>query len=82
MAEYQAETPQCAPAIYAQQIMRRRSVVLHSWATSFFISCAKCLWDAVGNFLGKPARAQGARSAGYRADIDLPGLPVAFKHFK
>lgn len=82
MAEYQAETPQCAPAIYAQQIMRRRSVVLHSWATSFFISCAKCLWDAVGNFLGKPARAQGARSAGHCADIGLPGLPVAFKHFK
>lgn len=82
MAEYQAETPQCASAIYAQQIMRRRSVVLHSWATSFFISCAKCLWDAVGNFLGKRIEAQDARSAGHRADLDLLGLPTAVNHFK
>ena len=82
MAEYQAETPQCAPAIYAQQIMRRRSVVLHSWATSFFISCAKCLWDAVGNFLGKRTGAQGARFAGHCADLDRLGVPAAFNHFK
>lgn len=82
MDEYQAETPQCAPAIYAQQIMRRRSVVLHSWATSFFISCTKCLWDAVGNFLGKRVEAQDARSAGHCADFDLLGLPTAVNHFK
>ena len=82
MAEYQAETPQCAPAIYAQQIMRRRSVVLHSWATSFFISCAKCLWDAVGNFLGNRVGAQGAHSAGRCGNLDLLGVPDRSNYFK
>ena len=82
MAEYQAETPQCAPAIYVQQIMRRRSVVLHLWATSFFISCAKCLWDAVGNFLGPRTGAQDARSTARCGDIDVPGVPATFNHFK
>ena len=82
MVEYQAETPQCAPAIYAQQIMRRRSVVLHSLATSFFISCAKCLWDAVGNFLGKRAGAQGAHSTECFGCLDLLGVPATFNYFK
>ena len=82
MAVYQAETPQCALVIYAQQIMRRRSVVLHSWATSFFISCAKCLWDAVGNFLGKRAGAQGAHSTERCGDPDVLGVPVTCNYFK
>ncbi|MGX0890216.1 hypothetical protein AB7M22_002224 [Pseudomonas sp. ADAK2 TE3594] len=82
MADYQAETPQCAPAIYAQQIMQRRSVVLHSLATSFFISCTKCLWDAVGNFLGKRVGAQGAHSAGRCGDLDLLGVSATSNHFK
>ena len=82
MAEYQAGTPQCAPAIYAQQIMRRRSVVIPLLATSFFISCIKCLWDAVGNFLGRRAGTQGAHSAGRFGDLDHVGVPAAFNHFK
>jgi hypothetical protein len=82
MAEYQAETPQCTLAIYAQQIMQRRSVVVHLLATSFFISCAKCLWDAVGNFLGNRAGAQDAHSTGRCGGLDLLGVPATFNHFK
>ncbi|UVL01067.1 hypothetical protein [Pseudomonas sp. B21-048] len=82
MAEYQAETPQCALAIYAQQIMRCRSVVLHLLATSFFISCAQCLWDAVGNFLGNLLRAQGAYSGGGCGDFDRLGVTVTLNRFK
>ena len=82
MADYQAETPQCALAIYAQQIMRRRSVVLHSLATSFFISCAKCLWDAVGNFLGPRAGAQEAHSTGRCGDPGVLGVPATSNHVK
>jgi hypothetical protein len=82
MAEYQAETPQCVLAIYAQQIMPRRSVVLHSLATSFFISCTKCLWDAVGNFLGQRAGAQNAHYTGCCGDLDGLGVPTTYSYFK
>lgn len=82
MAGYQVETFQCASVIHAQQIMRDRSIVIHLLESSFFISCVKCLWEVVGNFLGSRAEVQGAYPAGCCGDPVLFGVSAARNHFK
>ena len=82
MAGYQVETFQCTSVIHAQQIMRDRSVAIHLLAPSFFISCVKCLWEVVGNFLGPRAEVQGAHPAGCCGDPALLGVSATCNHFK
>lgn len=52
MAGCQAETFQCAPSVQISKLVGRWLVGKKTAATSFLISCIKCLWDFVGYFLG------------------------------
>jgi hypothetical protein len=60
MVGYQADVFQCVSLTRPQQLARYCLVAKQLLATSFFFSCAKCLWDAVGHFLGHGARSQHA----------------------
>jgi hypothetical protein len=82
MAGYQADTFQCIPLIYDRQIVRCCAVSKKQWATYFFISCAKCLWDVVGRFLGHPVRAQDTGISRLCSVPPLAGTRVASEHFK
>lgn len=82
MAGYQVETFQRASAIHAQQIIRRRSAVIHLLATSFFIFCITRLWDVVGNFLGHRSGPRNTRPAGRCGGLALLGVHEACNHFK
>lgn len=53
MSRYQADTFQCALLINIQPLTIVSVVAGNLLATSFFISCVKCLWDSVGYFLGR-----------------------------
>ncbi|MHC8381462.1 hypothetical protein [Pseudomonas sp. LB3P14] len=82
MAGYQVDTFQYTLLNNIRQIVRRGVIANKTGATSFFISCAKCLWDAVGHFLGCRAQPLEARSAGPRGTLSLAGSRVTFKYFK
>ncbi|WP_140393607.1 MULTISPECIES: hypothetical protein [Pseudomonas] len=82
MAGYQVETFQRASAIHAQQIIRRRSAVIHLLAISFFISCITRLWDVVGNFLGHRSGPKNTRPAWRCGGIALFGVLETCNHFK
>ncbi|CAI8764511.1 hypothetical protein EMIT0P253_10041 [Pseudomonas sp. IT-P253] len=82
MAGYQADTFQCIPLIYVWQIVRCYAASKKQWATYFFISCAKCLWDAVRHFLGSLARAQDAGITRLCSVPPVVGMRVAPEHFK
>lgn len=82
MAGYLVDTFQYTRLIDIRQIAHRCAVADKTWATSFCISCAKCLWDAVGHFLGCCAQPQEADSTGPRANLSLAGAGVTSKHFK
>ena len=51
MAGCQAETFHCAPSVQISKLVCCL-VAKKTATTSFLISCAKCLWDLVGYFLG------------------------------
>ena len=53
MAEYHGDTFECVTLMHVRTIVQRSVVYRISSATSFPISCANCLWDAVGYFLGR-----------------------------
>lgn len=75
MGSYQADTFQCALRIHIQKAYFH-SVAEHSTATSFFISCIKRLWDAVGHFLGSPTQAQQMRKdRAFQAICKCSGCP-------
>jgi len=82
MAGYQADTFQCAPLILIKQIACRCEVTKKLGATSFCISCAKCLWDAVGHFLGCRIRPQDTGPSGLRCSLPLARAQVISNHFK
>ena len=52
MGRIQADTFQCSLLINIQQLTGACAVAGQLLVTSFFISCVKRLWDAVGHFLG------------------------------
>ena len=52
MAGCQAKTFQCALSVHAFDLVSCCVVAKKTATTSFLISCVKCLWDAVGRFLG------------------------------
>lgn len=82
MAGYRVDTFQYTLLIHIRQIAHRCAVAEKTWTTPFFISCAKCLWDAVGHFLGCRAQPQEAGSAGACGNLSMAGAGVASKHFK
>jgi hypothetical protein len=64
MAKYPIDTFRCTPLPLIQKTPSGSRVAEHSWATSFFISRNKRLWDAVGYFLGCRAPTDQALPAG------------------
>ena len=66
MAEYHGDTFHCV-TLHVRTIVQRSAVYRISSATSFLISCANCLWDAVGYFLGRSLPGLSPREMG------LPG---------
>jgi hypothetical protein len=50
--------------------------------TSFFISCAKCLWDVVRRFLGSFVWARDARGMGFGGVVVRGGAMPLLNHFK
>lgn len=60
MAEYRLAVFQSPPTIQTRQIVHYRLATEQVLATSFFISRATCLWDAVGHFLGRKSIPQEA----------------------
>lgn len=82
MAGYWTDTFLRTPVIQAQQIACYRSIAEKLIATSFFISRATCLWDAVGHFLGSLVWSQGPCPAGLSCQRVRTGSQVSSIHFK
>ncbi|WP_150797844.1 hypothetical protein [Pseudomonas fluorescens] len=80
MAGFQADTYQYASLMYVRAITARKAVAKKTWVTSFFISCTKCLWDAVGHFLGRPAVPHGTVSIGLRGSLSLLNARAVVTH--
>jgi hypothetical protein len=73
MAGYQTDTVQCFPLIHVPPLLLCRAVTQKLWATSFFIFCATCLWDAVGHFLGHAAQSRHAGITGLCGPLSVDG---------
>jgi|RhiMetStandDraft_4_1073278.scaffolds.fasta_scaffold80172_2 hypothetical protein len=52
MSVCQADAYQFALWVHVSEVVRCYVITAKTTTASFFISCAKCLWDAVGHFLG------------------------------
>lgn len=82
MAGSQAYTFQYASLMYVRALTARNAVTKISWVTFFFISCTKCLWDAVGHFLGPPAAPHEAVFSGLRGSQSLVNTQTVATHSK
>lgn len=82
MAGYQVDTFQYTLLIHIRPIVRRCAVAKKTWVTSFSISCANCLWDAVGHFLGCRSQSQEAGSTGVDGYLSLAGAEETSSYFK
>jgi hypothetical protein len=82
MAGYQVDTFQYTLLIHIRPIVRRCAVAKKIEATSFFISCATCLWDVVGHFLGCRVQPQEAGFTRLGGKLPLFGGGVTSKRFK
>ena len=82
MAGYRLDTFQYALLIHIRPIVRRCAVAKKTWVTSFSISCANCLWDAVGHFLGCRSQPQEAGSTGVGSHLPLAGAGETSSYFK
>ncbi len=82
MAGSRADTFQYASLMHVRAIAARKAVTQKAWVTSFFISCTKCLWDAVGHFLGRPALPHGTVSTGLRGIQCLVNARAVVTHCK
>ena len=82
MAGYQVDTFQYTLLIHIRPIVRRCAVAKKTWVTSFSISCANCLWDAVGHFLGCCSQSQEAGSTGVGGHLSLAGAGETSSYFK
>ena len=52
MAGYHIDTFHCVTLMPVRTVLQRFAACTKYSAISFLISCANCLWDAVGYFLG------------------------------
>ena len=82
MAGYRLDTFQYTLLIHFRPIVRRCAVAKKTWVTSFSISCANCLWDAVGHFLGCRSKPQGSGFTGVGGHLSLAGAGGASSYFK
>lgn len=82
MAGYRLDTFLYTLLIPIRPIVRCCAVAKKTWVTSFSISCANCLWDAVGHFLGCHLQPLEADSAGARDHPPLAGAGETFSYFK
>jgi hypothetical protein len=60
MARYLADTFQCASLTHIRQLVTCCVVATLFREATFLIFCIKCLWDAVGHFLGLRRQSQQA----------------------
>ncbi|VVP18374.1 hypothetical protein PS838_03710 [Pseudomonas fluorescens] len=77
MAGSQADTFQYASLMHVRALGARKAVAQKAGVTSFFISCTKCLWDAVGHFLGRPVLPHGAVFSGLRGGLSSVNVQAA-----
>jgi hypothetical protein len=82
MAGCRLDTFQYTLLIHIRPIVRCCAVAKKTWVTSFSISCANCLWDAVGHFLGCRSQPQEADSTGVSGHLPLAGAGEASSYFK
>jgi len=82
MTECQLYTFNCVSLIYAEHSVRRSPVARNARVTFFLISCATCLWDAVGSFLGCLRTPQARAVAGCEGDSRLSEACPCFIYFK
>lgn len=82
MAGYQVDTFQYTLLIHIRPIVRRCAVAQKTWVTSFSISCANCLWDVVGHFLGCRSQLQEAGYTGVGDHLSLAGAGETSSYFK
>lgn len=82
MAGYRHDTFQHTLLIHIRPIVRCCAVAKKIWVTSFSISCANCLWDAVGHFLGCRTQPLEAGSTGGRGPLPLAGAGETSSYFK
>lgn len=82
MAKYRVGTFKYTPLSRTPQVVSCHAAIQQTRATSFFISCVKRLWDAVGYFLGSSPSKRKARWAGLFGVIYVPGILVTAKSTK
>jgi hypothetical protein len=82
MAGYRLDTFQYALLIHIRPIVRCCAVTKKTWVTSFSISCANCLWDVVGHFLGCRLQPLEAGSIGACGHLPLDGAGEPSSYFK
>jgi hypothetical protein len=82
MARYLADTFQCASLTHVRQLVIFCVVGTLLREATFLIFCIKCLWDAVGNFLGSRRQSQQTPAKLLYASPCMPARPVAINYFK
>ena len=82
MGSYPADTFQCASLTHVRQLMICYGVATLLREATFLISCIKCLWDAVGHFLGRRRQSQQALARVLWANPCVPTTPEPINYFK
>ena len=82
MTECQLNTFNHVILIYAEHSVRRSPVAEKTRVTFFLISCATCLWDAVGNFLRYLKTSQACALAGCSGHSRSNKACSSFIYFK
>ena len=82
MAGYRFDTFQQTSLIHFRQTVDRCAVAKQACATSFFISCAKCLWGVVGYFLGPLSQPESPGFTGLSGGLALAGTVALSSHVK
>jgi hypothetical protein len=72
MARYQADTFQCALLTHVRQLVICFAVATLLREATFLIFCIKCLWDAVGHFLGCRRQSQQALAKAQCVSLCVP----------
>ena len=82
MSGCQPDTFKCTSLIDIRPTVSRCAAVKKTGAASLFISCATCLWDAVGHFLGFSVKSPDASDTGLLRRSASTGTTSAFNYFK
>lgn len=82
MARYLADTFQWASLTQVRQLVAFCVVATLLREATFLIFCIKCLWDAVGHFLGCRRQSQQAPAKLLCLSPCGPAWPAAINYFK